>query len=474
MTTDTTALVVDLDDTLVRTDLLLESALFALKRDPVAALAAFASLAGGKARLKDRLAALVDLRADLLPYNDQVLALVRTRREQGDAVVLATASHEKHAHTVAAHLGLFDEVYASTAELNLSGPSKAERLVERFGEGGFDYAADAAKDIAVWRRARRAIVVDPAPDTLAAVAGAGIPHEVLHTRERAFRPLIKALRPHQWLKNSLVFLPLFAAHLIGDPGAVLACVLAFVGFSLMASAGYLVNDLLDLEADRAHPRKCRRPFASGALPIRVGLVLVPVLIGAALLPALLWSPPLAGVLLLYLATTLSYSLFLKQRPTVDVLTLAGLYTLRVIGGTVAIGVELSFWLLAFSMFLFLSLAYIKRYAELVSLGRDGERWPSGRGYSVDDLPLVQSLGVAAGYGAVLVMALYINSPEIDLLYRHPDVMWLVCPILLYWVVRTWTIAHRGLMHDDPLVFALDDRVSLATILAAGVVVVLAV
>jgi 4-hydroxybenzoate polyprenyltransferase/phosphoserine phosphatase len=472
------ALVVDLDDTLIRTDLLLESALAALKTAPLRTLAAFASLRHGKARLKARLAALVDLRADLLPYNEQVLEFVRSRRAEGVPVVLATASNAKYAHAVAEHLGLFDAVCASSEEINLSGPRKAAQLVERFGKAGFDYAADARKDLPVWRESREAIAVDASARTLAALAAVGIPKQTIQTPGRSGKgrrtALLKALRPHQWAKNSLVFLPIFAAQMLSDLDAVAASLFAFVGFSLTASAGYIVNDLLDLEADRAHPRKRRRPFASGALPIRTGVVLVPALILAGLVPAMLLSAPLAGILLLYLAMTLSYSLYLKRKPTIDVLTLASLYTLRVIGGTVAVGVEPSFWLLAFSMFLFLSLAYVKRYAELHSFQQEGERWPSGRGYCADDLPLVQTLGVAAGYGAVLVLALYINSPQIHELYNHPNLIWLICPILLYWIVRIWTIAHRGLMHDDPLVFALENRISLLTIGAAGAVVLLAI
>lgn len=472
------ALVVDLDNTLIRSDLLLESALAALKTAPLQTLATLASLREGKARFKARLAELVDVRVDLLPYNEQVLEIVRSRRAAGVPVVLATASNRKFADAVAAHLGLFDEVYASGDVLNLSGKLKAIRLVERFGRSGFDYVADAYKDLPVWRESREAIAVDALPRTLAVLSAEGIRHKSIRTPGRAAtvltKALITALRPHQWVKNSLVFLPLFAAHMLGDAGAVLSSLLAFIGFSLTASAGYVVNDLLDLDADRVHPRKRRRPFASGALPILVGVALVPTLILAGLIPVVVLSAPLAGVLLLYLATTLGYSLFLKRKPTIDVLTLASLYTLRVIGGTVAIGVEPSFWLLAFSMFLFLSLAYVKRYAELHSFAQSGERWPSGRGYCIEDLSLVQTLGVAAGYGAVLVLALYINSPDIDRLYTHPDLIWLVCPILLYWIVRIWTIAHRGLMHDDPLVFALENRISLLTIGAAGVLLMLAV
>lgn len=242
----------------------------------------------------------------------------------------------------------------------------------------------------------------------------------------------------------------------------------------MASAGYVINDLLDLEADRAHTRKRRRPFACGALPITWGLALIPLLVGTGAAVGALLSPVFFGVLLIYLVGTLAYSLHLKRRPTMDVLTLAGLYTLRVIGGAAALGLSPSFWLLAFSMFLFLSLAYLKRYAEIESLRREGGTWASGRGYGVRDLELVRGLGIPAGYGAVLVLALYINSPEVRVLYSQPELIWLACPLLLFWIARTWTMAHRGLMHDDPLLFAIQDRGSQFTLLLCGLILGFAV
>lgn len=346
---------------------------------------------------------------------------------------------------------------------------KAERLVQVYGEGGFDYAGDSRNDLAVWCHARRAIVVNPAPGLLSDLTRRGVRHEVLGRREAPWAHLIRALRAHQWLKNALVFLPLLTAHLLLDARALLGAVAAFLAFSFMASAGYVINDLLDLDADRRHSRKRLRPFACGALSVTRGLVFAAALaVGASVVAALL--PPLfLAVLYAYLVVTLAYSLHLKRRMTLDVLTLAGLYTLRVIGGAAATGIPLSFWLLAFSMFLFLGLAYLKRYAELESLRRHGGDWVSGRGYGIKDLDLVRSLGIPAGYGAVLVLALYINSPEVRVLYSHPQVIWLICPLLLYWTARTWSIAHRGLMHDDPLIFAITDRGSQAALLMCALI-----
>ena len=461
------ALCIDLDQTLVRSDLLVESALKAVKNRPFAAMAAALGLMKGRAHVKQCLAELADLRVDLLPYDPGVLALAEAAKAAGRPVVLATGANRKYAEQVSQHLGIFDAVHGSDATTNLSARVKAKRLVQLYGEGGFDYVGDARKDLAVWRHARHAIVVNPQPGVLSGLARSGVPYELLSRRGPLLSPMVRALRPHQWLKNALVFLPLLAAHLYADTPAILSAVTAFLAFSLMASAGYVVNDLLDLEADRQHARKRRRPFACGDLPITWGLALVALLVvGAAAVGAFL--PPLFLVVLCgYFAATLAYSLYLKRRMTLDVLTLAGLYTLRVIGGTAAIGVPPSFWLLAFSMFLFLSLAYLKRYAELESLRRDGGERASGRGYGITDLELVRGLGIPAGYSAVMVLALYINGPEVRVLYRHPEVIWLVCPILLYWTARTWSIAHRGLMHDDPLVFAIEDRVSQVTLLLCG-------
>ncbi len=464
------ALCIDLDGTLVRSDLLVESTLRAIKDQPLAALVAVVGLfTRGRAHLKQGLADVVDLRVHLLPYNPAVLALAKAAKAAGRPVVLATASNRKYAEQVARHLGLFDAVYGSDATTNLCSHAKAAQLVSCYGEGGFDYVADAAKDLDVWRHARRAIVVDPQPGVLSGLARLGIPHEVLSRHGSRLVPLLRALRPHQWIKNALVFLPLVAAHLYFDPPAILGAVLAFLCFSLVASAGYVINDLLDLDADRQHVRKQRRPFACGALPLTWGpLLIVGLTVGGVAIGALL--PPLfLAVLLAYFVTTLAYSLHLKRRPTLDVITLAGLYTIRVIGGTAAIGVAPSFWLLAFSMFLFLSLAYLKRYAELEALRRSGGDWASGRGYTVTDIELVRGLGIPAGYCAVMVLALYINSPEVRVLYQHPAVIWLICPALLYWMARTWSIAHRGLMHDDPLVFAVANRGSQVILLVCALI-----
>ena len=398
----------------------------------------------------------------------------RLQQAEGRTRVLCTASDAHYAHAIAAHLGVFDRVLASDGDTNLAGERKAAALREAFGERGFDYAGNAEVDLPVWRQARKAWVVN-APDALAARAGRECEVELHLPAERpGWRDWLRAIRLHQWLKNLLVFLPLLAAHKFLDAEAVVAAVQAFLAFGLCASGVYVLNDLLDLPADRLHPRKRLRPFASGRLPVMRGLLAAPLLALAGFALAAAVGDRFLLALGTYYLFTLAYSMRLKRIVMVDVVVLAGLYTLRIIGGTFAIGSALSFWLLAFSMFLFLSLAMLKRHTELAAMLASGRSSASGRGYEVDDLPLVQSLGSASGYLAVLVVALYINSPESVALYSHPRFLWLVCPLLLYWISHMWIVAHRGRMDDDPVVFAVTDRVSLLVVASCTACVVLAI
>ena len=468
----TRPLCIDLDGTLLRSDLLLESTLALLARRPWLLLALPFWLLGGKARLKRAIAARVAIDPAQLPYDERVLALLREepRRHR----VLCTASDDTLARPVAAHLGCFDDVIASDGQRNLSGRGKAEALVARFGERGFDYAGNARVDLAVWDRAHGALVVN-AGHGLARAAGQRC--ELLgHLPATGGGPKawLRALRLHQWLKNLLVFIPLLASHRFLETEAVLLSVAGFLAFGLCASGVYLLNDLLDLPSDRQHPGKRLRPFAAGTLPLLPGMVLAPLLAVAGL--ALAWwaEPRFAAVLAAYYLLTLGYSLRFKRVAMLDVMLLAMLYTLRIIGGTAVIGAALSFWLLAFSMFIFLSLALLKRYVELSAMLAEGKMSAAGRGYGVDDLPLLQSLGGSAGYLAVLVLALYINSPDSVALYARPQVLWLLCPLVLYWVSRTWVVAHRGGMDDDPVVFAVTDRVSQVVGLLCAVIALSAI
>jgi 4-hydroxybenzoate polyprenyltransferase/phosphoserine phosphatase len=467
-------LVADLDDTVLRTNLLPESFFAALGERPAAALVALASLLGGRARLKARLAEIGAPDPALLPYREEVLERLRAARAEGRRTALVSAADGRLVRAVADHLGLFDEAHGSDERTNLKGPGKAAFLAGRYGEGGFDYMGDAEADLAVWARARGAITVDAGPELRRAAER--VRPEAEHLAPRAggaarLLPYLRAVRPHQWLKNALLLLPPLAAHST-DPAVWGAVLLAALAFSMTASSAYLLNDLLDLAHDRAHPRKRARPFASGEASLAAGAFLSAGLgLGAALLALIALPLAFLGVLLLYAALTLAYSFVLKRQLVVDIVTLAGLYTLRVIAGGVATGIALSPWLLAFSGFLFFALAAMKRQAELVDGARRGSEQAAGRAWRVEDMPVVAMMAIASGYAAVLVLALYISSEDVQGLYSEPDLLWLACPVLLFWISRLVLVTHRGGMTDDPMVYALKDRASLA---AGGLVAGLAV
>ena len=469
----TVPLCVDLDGTLIRSDLTNETALALVRRNPLYLFHFILWLAHGRAYLKRQIATRVQVDISRLPYDQRVLDWLRGKADSR-SLVLCTASDQILADAVAAHVGIFDEAVGSDGTRNVGGRGKRDALCERYGERGFDYAGNAATDLHVWRQARHAIVVNAAPGVLRRARQDCEIERVFAREGGGWRTWIGALRPHQWLKNALVFVPLLAAHLVLVPDAVLRAVVAFVAFSLCASGAYVLNDLLDLDADRRHPRKRLRPFAAGTLALGRGLIATPLLILAAFACAATLSGQFMWVLLGYAAITLAYSLFLKRIAILDVVTLATLYTLRIIAGAVAIPVEASFWLLAFSMFLFLSLAMVKRYIEVHRVDANDEGKVAGRGYRGADLGLIQSLGTSSGYLSVLVLAFYINSTASTALYRHHEFLWVLAPLLLYWISRVWLIAQRGDMHDDPVVFALTDRVSLLVLTAFALVILVAI
>jgi len=452
-----------------------ESALWVLRDKPWDVLRIPVWLMNGKAALKRELADRAVFQASSLPYNQTLITWLEQQRAAGRTLILCTASDHTFAEAIAEHLGVFDEVMASNGQLNLAGRNKATALAQRFGEGGFDYVGNSSADLAVWELSRRAIVVNASEDIL---RKAGQRCQVAHVFPRpklGLRAFSRVLRVHQWMKNLLLFIPLMAGHAFTDIEPWLALVLAFVSFSLCASTVYIANDLLDLESDRQHPRKRARPFASGLVPAWMGVLLAPVL----LLTSLVFGAQVGGDflpwLLFYFAVTCAYSWGLKRLVLIDCLTLAMLYTLRIVAGAAAAGITLSFWLLAFSVFLFLSLAFVKRYAELQVQILAGKQKAHGRGYLTSDAPLVQMLGIAAGYAAVVVLSLYLNSDSVLALYRDPEIVWGAVAVILFWVSWIWMQAHRGHMHDDPLVFAVKDRSSLVAgmvfglVLAAGAV-----
>lgn len=468
-------LYVDMDGTLLSTDSLWEMLVRLLRTKPAIALQLPIWLTKGKAFFKRQLASHIVLNPALLPYHEPVLAFLRREHQNGREVILATASDELVARTIASHVGLFSHVLASDGIVNLSGQAKLSIIAQHAGGVPFDYVGNSRSDLPIWREASRSILVSPSRQTQAKAVKTSRVDAVLCPRPTFLKVLLRTLRIHQWSKNVLLLVPLMLAHKVLDLHRILPGLLALVAFCLAASGVYIINDLLDLDSDRQHPSKCMRPLAAGLLPIPIALMTSFVAIGTsfgiagALLPRLF-----LGMLLLYQATTMAYSFVLKRIAILDVFVLAGLYTMRVLAGAVAADVLVSPWFLAFSTFLFLSLALVKRYAELrlVEQGSGREGFLAARGYQPGDLDLLNSVGTASGYVAVAVFALYINSSDVHVLYRQPAVLWLIAPLILYWITRVWLLAHRGRMHSDPVVFAFTDRTSY--LLAALVAILLVV
>ena len=459
-------LCVDLDGTLVRTDTFVEALLQLLRKRPLLLLLLPAWLASGLAHLKREVALRHVLDPAMLPYDPAFLAYLTAERKKGRSLVLVSGSDIAQADAISKHLGLFDQVIASDGVANLDARAAADQLKRRFGAEGFDYAGNDMTDMGIWREAAGVIVVNADRDTTARIkAERDLTAEFVSPATGGLQTYLTELRLYQWIKNGLVFVPLLLSHNLFEPAALFQATMAFLAFGLTASAVYVINDLIDLKDDRVHPRKRERPFASGALPLRHGLVMAPALLASAALVCLLLPMRFAGVLGVYFAATLSYSFFFKRAILFDVLMLAGLYTLRIIAGSAALDIPRSFWLLAFSIFMFFSLALMKRYVEVSAMGPDGDTF--GRGYRAVDLETISQFGISSGLMAVLVLALYINSPTVEALYRNPELIWLLCPIMLYLICRFWIVARRGEMHDDPVIFAIRDRRSQYMVAVAG-------
>jgi 4-hydroxybenzoate polyprenyltransferase/phosphoserine phosphatase len=461
-------LFVDLDGSLIATDLLWESLFSLLKRRPGLIFVIPFWALRGKSALKDRISREINLPSESLPYEPAVMELICKRREAAGAVFLATASPESWSRPIADYLGVFDGVLATQPDLNLKGPRKLEAIARLCGERGwphFDYVGDAHADIPIWRASTTAYVVG-ADGLLARRIQELSPSVTVHNLGKPRRPVrsaFKALRPHQWAKNALIFVPVITGQKIFEASAILSALLAFVAFSLCASAIYLVNDLTDLTADREHAEKRRRPFASGQLPLAWGPPMVAVLLTVSFAIAAMALPlGFLAVLSLYLILTTLYSLVFKSRLMVDVLVLALLYSLRIFAGGVATEIVISEWLIGFSMFFFLSLAFVKRFIELDRTIQAGKTQRlKGRGYLPGDIGLIESFGTISGYLSSLVLALYVHSNEVRRLYSRPELLWLLVLGLIYWISRVWFLAKRRELPGDPVLFAVRDRQSLA-------------
>lgn len=457
-------LCVDLDGTLTPTNLLYEAVLELARSRPLMLFILPFWWLWGQAYLWDKLIRLVCIEVSHLPVSEEVLALVRKASRQGRQTILVTGTHRTVAEAVAQHFECFDAVIATEMLVHLAGRAKAEALISRFGTGNFDYVGNSAVDLPVWNLAGRAIL---APSVSERVFRRLSPEKqstclrLAGNKQSYVRCFLRALRPHQWAKNLLVLVPLLLSHQWSRWGSLSSTLVAFLSFCLASSGTYLTNDLLDVSADRAHPIKRNRPVASGDLPIPMAIGGAIVLCLSALWIAYAVKLALALLIGFYLVLTLAYSVRLKTVMLLDTMLLSGFYTLRIFTGGAAASVSVSPWTLAFAMFLFLSLALMKRCSELTNMQRAGARQTSRRGYVSTDLAALTSLGTSLGVVAALIIALYISGADVRSLYRAPDWLWLLCPALLMWVCRLWIVTGRGEMHEDPIAFALKDKCSLA-------------
>ena len=453
-------LCVDLDGTLVKSDTLADSLCVLARTHPAALLRLPGWLLGGKARLKREVSVRAPLDAAHLPYNEALIVYLREQSASGRPLYLSTGADQHLANEVAQHLGLFDGVFSSDGVTNLTGGAKLRLLESRFGRGGFAYVGNSRKDLPLLGASKEAMLANPTPGLQSLLQRKKIPvQHVFQDRASGLRSIWRALRMHQWAKNVLIFLPLILAHAL-NMSVLLQSALAFLSFSLVASSTYIVNDVLDLAADRAHPRKRRRPFAAGDLSVIAGICVAVLLFAAGVAISLPMAPKFTLWLLVYCVVTLAYSLYFKRVVIIDVIILSALYTLRILAGAAAARVPISDWMAGFSIFFFFSLALVKRFSELENLRARGVAPSNGRGYLVHDMEQLRAFGTGSAFASIVVFTLYINNPEVRNLYHHPQRLWLLTPLLIWWLSRVWLRASRGQMHEDPVIFALTDRASL--------------
>ena len=465
-------LCVEAEGVLIRGDPLWEGWFSLLRQRPRVAMTSLGRrIREGSAAFAAELSAHVSFDAAQLPYEQALLQRLRQAKSEGRTLALITRLPRAWAARIASHLNLFDTVLVNDDAHERRRYFCRSTLDAHYGERSFDYVGDVSSP--VWPLAHSGIALASGKSAIHAAQDNSAGHDVVMRERPSGRVWLRQLRLHQWVKNLLIFVPLVAARQVGNLRMDTAATAAFIAFGLVASANYILNDLLDLPYDRKHPTKRHRPLAAGLLSIKSAVVVMAGLFGLGALFAGTLPLEFSEVLALYVAGTLTYSLFLKRSAPLDAFALAGLYTLRVLAGNAATGLAPSFWLLAFSIFLFLSLAMAKRHAELRRLCEQGESASRGLGYLPADREMVSQLGVGAGYISVLVLALYLNSPEAALLYNRPGVLWFLCVLLLYWISRLWLVAHRGQLDDDPVIFAIRDRVSRLVALAVVVLLVLA-
>ena len=462
-TTRDVPLFVDIDYTLLATDLLVESYIQSVKQSPIQIGKVPAWILRGKAHLKRQLAESAQIDFETLPYRREVVEFLVEEKRLGRRLIIATASDERLAHGVAKHLGIFDDILASDGVTNLKGQVKQKAITQYCQEHdltGFAYIGDDRSDLAVWQKAEAVYIVALAPRVLAAAKRLGKPLRVFEVTHSQLRAAIHAIRPRQWVKNILVFVPLLVGHEVDNLPKMLLSVQAFAVFCLVASSVYIVNDMFDLQADRRHERKKARPFASGTLPVVYAPIIVAIALLLGISISVAWLPSnFLAVIGVYLVLNVLYTFWLKSKLVVDVILLSVMYNLRVFSGGVACEIPVSHWLFAFGMFIFTSLAFAKRHSELLNNEHNGAREHSiakGRGYLIDDLKMISSLGPSSGLIAVLVFILYIQSADVIVLYTNGFFLLCIGPLLLYWIARLWIVAGRGELHEDPISFAVKD------------------
>ncbi len=460
----------DLDETLVKTDMFFEAIYSLIKSNPIFIFYFPFWILKGLPHLKQQIFSRVEIDYSILPYNQKVLDFLYIEKSNGRKLVLITATPQSIADKVEEHLNLFDEVYGSNDKINLKSHKKADKLVELYGEKGFDYVGDSLADINVWSKGRNAYLVAKTKLSQSKIQKSIKITEILDTNEKIAKSIIKEIRVYQWIKNILLFIPLIMAHHFTDLGLLTKNIAAFFAFSLIASSVYVINDIFDLDNDRKHRTKKNRPFASGKLRLQYAIILIPILTLLSLLSVFIFLDfNFLLILIIYFVTTTLYSFYLKKVVLLDILILSILFTLRIFAGGIATQTPLSPWLLGFTLFLFLSLAFVKRYTELEYVKSEQKSKTTGRGYITSDIPMIQSMGISSGFISVLVLVLYFNSEDVKLLYSNPLVLWAVTPIFLYWIINIWFVANRGNMNDDPVVFAAKDKVSYIVFALIGII-----
>jgi 4-hydroxybenzoate polyprenyltransferase len=439
------------------------------RKNPMYIFISLLWLIRGKVYFKNKVFEKVLLRYELLPYNKKLLSFLSAESAKDRKLVLATASLKSHALEIAKIHPIFTDVHG-TEQINLKGTNKLKILIDEYGESNFDYIGDSHADLEIFASSRYSYLVNPSKSLERRTRKVSDLKHVWKSKKLHLRDYIKAIRAYQWIKNVLIFVPLITSHSFYSINIILQATGAFFAFSFAASAGYVINDLLDLNSDRAHPRKQFRPFASGRLSIPQGVLLAIIFLSAGVFLASQLSMQFLGILLLYFVISFSYSLYFKKIVLYDVFILALLYSSRVIAGGLVTNIAISFWLIAFSTFIFLSLAFVKRYSELMKINTSSGLKERGREYTTGDLNLLQVMGIVSGFLSVVVFSLYIDSPEVAQLYAHPKVLWTISLLFLFWISRIWIITNRGDMTDDPIVFTIKDATSYIIFLIIGLII----